>query len=857
MPRRFPVRVKLTAALAVPMVVLMTLAVSKVLETRQDARRARDQAELALSTTGPRSLLRTLQSERNLTGAWLLDATDLVDLPYDRLDEVRPAVDGALGDFRTELAGAGGRVRAAYEPAVDAMVRLPALRMRVDGFTGRRGLDNLDLTQQVFDAYSDLVDQLFAAGARVSVAVDDPDLRRGAELVNVVNRQSDTIALLVRELLLAAVGGDADGVNTRSELRSVESLLTRLREGEDALRSHAEGPYRHDVERLFASQPIQQFPRLVDRALDVGTVDIAAVLAAAAPEGVFGYDALLDATAAELQRKASALISDASRTQDLYTLFGGVVALVVVGVAWLVSRSITRPLRSLTRQAAAMAGERLPGAVQEVLETPLGEDVAVPSVRPIEITTRDEVGDVASALNTVQSSALRLAVEQAVLRRNIADALVSLGRRNQSLLGRQLDFITDLERNETDPEALASLFRLDHLATRMRRNAESLVVLAGVDPPRQWTAPVRLSDVIRAALSEVEDYHRVVVRGLEPVTVVGAAAAGLAHLLAELIENALTFSPPDGNVEVRGRSSDMGGAGAGYVLAVVDFGYGMSADELERANRRLAGAESFTVAPSTYLGHYVTGNLASRHGISVELRSTAGLPSGGGVTATITLPPELLTTEPVAASAAADAAAGGSEPGPAARAELIRNLPPPRSRWRRRPTGPVVTVEPTSPPAQDPAPPRPDVVIEPRPAPAQDPTPSGPVIIVEPSVPVAAEETVAAEAGPEVEASEADDGGEDGGTGRQVGATPDADLLRTLANYRVEGASYRVNSTSFRIDRGRASESGLSQRVPGAHLPNTTPVRLRRRQETGADSAPGDVYVLLSRPDAVSREGDD
>ena len=144
-----------------------------------------------------------------------------------------------------------------------------------------------------------------------------------------------------------------------------------------------------------------------------------------------------------------------------------------------------------------MADHRLPEAVLDILDTPLGEDVEVPEVDPVAVQTRDEVADVADALNTVQDSALDLAVEQAVLRRNIADSFVNLGRRNQNLLGRQLDFITELETNETSPDTLSNLFRLDHLATRMRRNAESLLVLAGVEPPRKWAAPVRMTDVIR------------------------------------------------------------------------------------------------------------------------------------------------------------------------------------------------------------------------------------------------------------------------------------------------------------------------------------------------------------------------
>ena len=178
----------------------------------------------------------------------------------------------------------------------------------------------------------------------------------------------------------------------------------------------------------------------------------------------------------------------------------------------------------------------------------------------------------------------------------------------------------------------------------MRRNAESLLVLAGIEPPRQWAAPVRLTDVIRAALGEVEDYQRVTVRGVEPATIIGSAAADLAHLLAELIENALVFSPPDQTVDIRGRNRPgHGGDGIapGYTLAIIDSGLGMPAGDIVAANRRLAGAESFTVAPSKYLGHYVAGNLAARHDIRVTLDNSPG----NGVTATVDLPPALLTSD--------------------------------------------------------------------------------------------------------------------------------------------------------------------------------------------------------------------
>jgi signal transduction histidine kinase len=341
----------------------------------------------------------------------------------------------------------------------------------------------------------------------------------------------------------------------------------------------------------------------------------------------------------------------------MFLALAGLTLTAALVLTWLVSRSITRPLRSLTSQAKAMARVRLPAAVREVLRTPLGEDVSVPRVEPVAVKTRDEVLDVSEALNTVQDTALELAVEQAVLRRNMADSFVNLGRRNQNLLARQLDLITHLENVEPSSDALANLFRLDHLATRMRRNAESLLVLAGVDPPRQWAQPFSINDMVRAALGEVEDYQRVAVRDVQPVTVVGSVAADLAHLLAELIENALVFSPEDKAVEVRGRLE----ADGRYTLAIVDRGVGMTAQAMEASNRRLAGQESFTVAPSKYLGHYVAGNLAARHGIAVRLDPSPGR----GITAAAALPAELLhTIAPGLAAAAVPPARAWPDPTP-------------------------------------------------------------------------------------------------------------------------------------------------------------------------------------------------
>jgi histidine kinase/DNA gyrase B/HSP90-like ATPase len=377
------------------------------------------------------------------------------------------------------------------------------------------------------------------------------------------------------------------------------------------------------------------FPGVVDQSVRTGQVDIGAALGAAtggtedSAYTVF-REGVGEALRAEAREREQAAVAEARWLAALAVA----ATTLAVAVALLVARSIIRSLGDLTRQASALADHRLPDAVRGILETPLGQDVAVPAIEAIRVRASDEAADVATALTSVQETAVGLAVEQAMLRRNSADSFLNMGRRYQNLLARQLEFITELEARETDTDFLAKLFHLDHLATRMRRNAESLLVLAGVETPRRWASPVPITHVVRAAVGEVEDFARVSVRSLTPVTVNGAAASDLAHLLAELVENALTNSPAHEVVFIRGATT-----GHGYRLAVVDGGWGMTGLDLERANRRLRGEEPSTVAPSRALGHYVAGRLAARHGVIVRLEPTAG----GGVAALIDLPPGLAT----------------------------------------------------------------------------------------------------------------------------------------------------------------------------------------------------------------------
>jgi PAS domain S-box-containing protein len=245
---------------------------------------------------------------------------------------------------------------------------------------------------------------------------------------------------------------------------------------------------------------------------------------------------------------------------------------------------------------------------------------------------------------------IRDVTEQAALRKSIGDLLHNLARRSQGLVDRQLELIDELERDEVDPDRLDELFRMDHLATRMRRNVENLIVLSGVEQRRRWSESVPLRDVVEAAVAEVEDYSRVQVAGIHDLTLSGQVASDVAHLLAELVENATSFSSPATRVDVSG-----GPAGNGYVLEIEDHGIGMSDAELVKANRRLAAPLAADVAVSRMMGFHVVGRLAARHGIRVQLRHSWF----GGVAALVLLPAALLGSAGERPAVAPPVPAGG------------------------------------------------------------------------------------------------------------------------------------------------------------------------------------------------------
>ncbi len=324
---------------------------------------------------------------------------------------------------------------------------------------------------------------------------------------------------------------------------------------------------------------------------------------------------------------------EADFRSDVTTMLSWGIPLVVLVFLLTVTTAL-----SITRRVAALrraVTEELP---QRIL-TIGSDDQDLAEMEPLNFRSNDELSDVAVSFNSLFTTALGLAETQSSLRKSTSEMYVNLGRRNHKLLSRTLSYISDLEKNERDPETLRKLFLLDHLVTRMRRHAESLLVLAGSAPIRTWKKPVGIENVMRASLSEVENYDRVDVGPVQQVGITGSVVSDLSHVLAEVIENAISFSPPESRVRLIGRATRHH-----YTITVVDEGIGMSPEELADANHRIESAAAASdLDTSRMLGLSVVGRLASRHGLSVHLSESPM----GGLAVTVTIPPGLCTDLPV------------------------------------------------------------------------------------------------------------------------------------------------------------------------------------------------------------------
>lgn len=366
-------------------------------------------------------------------------------------------------------------------------------------------------------------------------------------------------------------------------------------------------------------------------------------------------DADVEATAGDLRDEV---------TQQVLVQTGLLLGMLLLAIlfAWLVARSMARSLRELRHGALSIAQYGLPQAVARLRDPQLSSQLSPVQVanqiaEPLPVRSKDEFGQVTEAFNAVHLEAVRTAAEQAALRSSVATMFVNLARRSQILVDRLIGHLDRLERGEEDPDRLAELFQLDHLATRMRRNDENLLVLAGADSTRVQREPAALLDVLRAAQSEVEHYTRIEFGVIDrDIEVAAHAVNDLVHLIAELFDNATAFSPPDSTVMVEARR-----VGDRAVLYVEDHGIGISPDMLSEINEKLATPPMVDVAVSRMMGLVVVARLAARHGVKVELRLSADR----GIIADVTLPTAVLVPRALAGGRGPAAPAGGSRELPA------------------------------------------------------------------------------------------------------------------------------------------------------------------------------------------------
>ncbi|HMO11951.1 MAG TPA: nitrate- and nitrite sensing domain-containing protein, partial [Actinotalea sp.] len=595
-----------------PLLVLMGAVALIGYGSWEESRAAADIEDVTRLVRPHTAVVHTLQTERRVA----VEVASGTAEPSE-LDLARRTTDMAMSKFNIAIAATpegllDGRISDLRSSVVQLATSLPAMRTQVAGAPAT----------VVDSVYTEMILSLAAMPAmvadQISAADLGPVLRTYATLLVADEWLVHELALAGAVLAAPEVPADAAGQlaglvsTTNVELASARDALTRI--GEPGLVTPPT-----DEESLLRASLGSGVPSLI------ASVDATAYLNAADGH----RDELRAAERAVVDRimsDATAAASAAQRQMILTIAAGAAAVLLSLVVGVVLARRITRPLRRLTR-AAAQVRDELPRLVEQVAVPGQVPDM---SIAEIPVSSSDEVGRLAAAFNEANSTTLRAAQEQAALRGSIAEMFVNVARRDQVLLNRQLTFIDALERSEEDPKVLADLFRLDHLATRMRRNAESLLVLAGIDTGRRLRDTLPLSDVVRTASSEIEHYERVVLElPIDPL-MLGHTALPAAHLIAELLENATMFSEPGSPVHVStGRDETH------VVITVVDQGLGMSADEIEQSHAKIRSSSPSEVLGAQRLGFFVVGRIAARLGAQVEL--SAG-PYGTGTMATVRLP---------------------------------------------------------------------------------------------------------------------------------------------------------------------------------------------------------------------------
>ncbi|MFL6206188.1 MAG: nitrate- and nitrite sensing domain-containing protein [Acidimicrobiales bacterium] len=625
MLRRLNVRTRLVAVILLPLVLLLAVTVPAVLERRERAGDASQAADITTAIDDVAAAADALQGERTVSAALRAGAGPSV---ARALDDQRATTDGAVERASVALAALAADhdgLRASASAAAGQLDELDQIRAEIDTAVSEVPWN---------DPFAGMIGALLQVQEDAAAVTDDLGVGEGLSSVALLARMKDATATQGAQMAAATTWGELRGDQNR--------ILTGLRADEAAYRAAYLGTsptaVRDERREELLTPEATTAGRIVDRAVngtDVPTLSSWLDLSDARQEALRGVEA---ERAIGAGATAELVASTSTTASQGYLLLAGAGLLVAFALALAAARSITRPLRELTVAADRLAQERLPQLV-DALRHPADDDEHYLSaaMEPIEVRSDDELGHLAAAFNTVQSVAVDVAAEQAsLLKKGISDLYVNLARRNQALIDRQIQHLDELEREEQDPEVLEHLYLLDHLATRMRRNAESLLILAGAESGPRRATPVPLVDVVRAAVSEVEEYERVELGGLADATLQGPAVSDVAHLVSELLENATHFSPPETTVRVEGSRT-----GGSYQLVVTDRGVGMRAEQLDDLNAILRDPPVTGLALGRSLGCLVAARLAARHGITVRLRPA----EGEGIAAYVIVPRHLLAMD--------------------------------------------------------------------------------------------------------------------------------------------------------------------------------------------------------------------
>ncbi|WP_067139984.1 sensor histidine kinase [Microtetraspora malaysiensis] len=570
-------------------------------------------------------LVARLQEERRLS---LVRLGNPALVGADLLAAQRARTDAAAAKYRSLADGgdvhmaAGAALRARISETFKQLDELRSDRQAID--SGRAG------REKALATYNETI-AIFYRTYDSLATLDDQEIARDTRTVIVLSR---AVEILSQEDALLA-GAIAAGRFSEGDLalfaQTVGAQRFYMNQSSAELQSADSSAYA----RLTSSKALSRARSLENLVIRQGRPGAAPPVNAeqwrvAAQAALTDLQSVVSTAGGALVDRAAPVAVGVVARLVLAGLLGlfAVVASIILSIT--TARALIQQMEKLRDAALELAHERLPGVVNRLGH---GEKVDVAAEAPPLEFGGDVVGQVGQAFNAVQETAIRTAVEEAELRQSIRDILLSLARRTQSLVHRQLTLLDVMERRENDEDELRDLFRVDHLATRMRRNAENLIVLSGASPARAWRRAVPMVDVVRGALAEVEDYTRVTVLPMGDVELSGRAVGDVIHLLAELIENAVSFSPPYTMVQISGQV-----VANGYAIEIEDRGLGMTEEDLATVNERIADPPEFNLSSTARLGLYVVSKLAERHAIRVVLKSSPY----GGTTAIALLPHELI-----------------------------------------------------------------------------------------------------------------------------------------------------------------------------------------------------------------------